>query len=127
VQRETKQREAIRQVFEEHNAPLLPNEVLKLAQKTVPAIGLATIYRTLNSLVQENFLRLVSLPAETPRYEKAGKHHHHHFVCRRCQRVFEVHNCAGSIQKMVPTGFAMDGHEITLYGVCAECLQQNKN
>ena len=126
MQRETKQRDAIRRVFDQHDAPLLPQEVLKLAQESVPRMGLATVYRTLNALVQENVLRLVSLPAEAPRYEMAGKHHHHHFVCRVCKKVFEVHGCGGSIHKMVPAGFAMDGHEITLYGSCAECLR-NKN
>jgi Fur family ferric uptake transcriptional regulator len=127
VQRETRQRDAIWSVFEEHEAPLLPNEVLGLAQKSVPSVSLATVYRTLNAFVQEGLLRLVSLPAEAPRYEKAGKHHHHHFVCRGCKRVFEVRACAGSMRKMVPAGFAMDAHEITLYGLCAGCAQKGKN
>jgi Fur family ferric uptake transcriptional regulator len=127
VQRETKQRDAIRLVFDENESPLLPNEVLKLAQKTVPTLSLATVYRTLNAFVQEGMLRLVSLPAEAPRFERAGKHHHHHFVCRNCKKVFEVHACAGSMQKMVPAGFEMDDHEITLYGLCADCSKQSKN
>ena len=127
MQRETKQRDAIRLVFDENESPLLPNEVLKLAQQSVPTLSLATVYRTLNAFVQEGLLRLVSLPAEAPRFEKAGKHHHHHFVCRRCKKVFEVHACAGSMQKMVPAGFEMDDHEITLYGLCADCSKLGKN
>ncbi|MDR2462748.1 MAG: transcriptional repressor [Verrucomicrobiales bacterium] len=121
MQRDTKQRDAIRQVFHTHDAPLLPGEVLRLAQRAVPSLSLATVYRTLSAFARENLLRVVALPAEPPRYEKADKHHHHHFVCRQCQRVYEVHACAGDVQRMVPDGFQMDAHEITLYGVCADC------
>ncbi|MDR1191443.1 MAG: transcriptional repressor [Verrucomicrobiales bacterium] len=125
MQRETKQREAIRLVFERHEAPLLPAEVLRLARRRARSLSLATVYRTLNALAREKVLRLVALPGEAPRYELAGKRHHHHFVCRRCRKVFEVHACAGSIRRMVPKGFVMDGHEITLYGACWGCLTQN--
>jgi Fur family ferric uptake transcriptional regulator len=124
VQRETKQRDAIRLVFEQHAPPLLPGEVLRLARREVPSLSLATVYRALNALAREGVIQPVALPAEAPRYEKAGKRHHHHFVCRRCRRVFEVPACAGSMRRMVPAGFVMDDHEITLYGACADCRRR---
>ena len=121
MQRETGQRRAIRAVFEQHDAPLLPGEVLALARRQVPSLGAATVYRTLNALVREERLRQVKLPGEALRYERAGEHHRHHFVCRRCRRVFAARACVRSLREMVPAGFVMDGHEITLYGRCGGC------
>jgi len=89
-------------------------------------MGLATVYRTLNAFAREGLARVVSLPGEPARYEKAGKSHHHHFVCRSCHRVFEVLACVGSVQKMAPAGFQVLEHEITLYGACRKCARTVK-
>ena len=32
----------------------------------------------------------VEIPGQMPRYERADKGHHHHFVCRVCGGVFEL-------------------------------------
>jgi len=101
MERNTRQRAAIRLAIEQAGRPLLPAEVLAAAQQDVPGLSLATVYRGLKALVEEGQLAPVSLPSEITRYERAGHHHHHHFQCRRCQRV----------------------HDLTLYGLCGDCLQ----
>ena len=101
--------------------PLLPHEVLLLAQQQVPGLGLATVYRNLKSLVESAELQVVQLPGENPRYERVGHSHHHHFQCRACGKVFDVHACPGDLSKLAPPGFAVEDHEITLYGRCADC------
>src|SRR2546427_7256381 len=45
MERSTRQRSSIRTVMEEAGRPLLPAEILGAAQREVPAIGLATVYR----------------------------------------------------------------------------------
>lgn len=82
---------------------------------------MATVYRTLNSLLEEGFVAAVELPGEPARYEVAGKPHHHHFHCRRCDQVFEVPGCPGNLRSVVPDGFRLESHEVVLYGSCAEC------
>ena len=122
MERNTRQREAIRQVFDDTDRPLGPHEVLDAAQAYVPALGIATVYRNLKGLVEEGHLQLVELPGESPRYERTGKHHHHHFHCRHCGRVYEVHGCPGDLRHLLPPGFVLDEHEVVLYGRCAACL-----
>ena len=51
MERSTRQRRAIREAFLEAGRPLSPQEVLELARKKVPSLGLATVYRTLKGLV----------------------------------------------------------------------------
>lgn len=119
--RNTKQKAAIRAAFEAAGRPLATNEVLEMAQSEVEGVGIATIYRNVKSLVDEGWLTTVELPGELPRYEIAGKGHHHHFQCDRCARVFELHGCLPGLEKLAGAGFAVRRHEVVLYGICAEC------
>lgn len=121
VSRNTQQRAAIRQAFESADRPLSPAEALEVAQATVPGIGIATIYRNVKALVAEQWLSEVQLPGSPSRYEVAGKHHHHHFRCRLCDRVFDVDACPPDLRSLTPPGFRLEGHDITLFGCCAGC------
>jgi Fur family ferric uptake transcriptional regulator len=120
MERATRQRNAIREVLIQAQNPLLASEVLSLARETVPSLGLATVYRTLKTLVAEESLQVVELPGENPRFEFTHGHHHH-FCCQVCKRVFDVHACPGDLSKLVPPGFRLQRHDLTLYGKCADC------
>lgn len=121
MERNTRQRAAIRDAIAAAERPLLPQEVLDAAQAASPGLGIATVYRGLKALLDEGEVCLVQLPGENARYEIAGRHHHHHFQCRQCQRVFDVHACPGDLSRLAPPGFSVDAHEITLYGHCSDC------
>ena len=119
--RKTNQKTAIKRVFEEDDRPLSPQEVLDAAREYVPGLGIATVYRSLKSFQEEGLITSVAIPDGPPRYELAGKGHHHHFHCRQCGRVFEIHACAGDMKNLTPTGFKLLDHEIVLYGFCEDC------
>ncbi|MBK7594415.1 MAG: transcriptional repressor [Gemmatimonadetes bacterium] len=121
MERNTRQRGAIRRAFQRADRPLSTAEVLELARAEVGRLGIATIYRNIRAMLDEGWLVTVELPGEVPRYELHGKAHHHHFHCRRCDRVFEVPGCVGTLQAIVPDGFTLESHEIVLYGKCPEC------
>ena len=121
MERNTRQRSAIRDAIALASRPLLPQEVLDAAQQQVPGLGIATVYRNLKALVEEGELQAVNLPGENPRFELAGHAHHHHFQCQHCQRVFDVHACPGDLSRLAPLGFTVEGHDLTLYGRCREC------
>ncbi len=120
-QRETRQRRAIRRAFTEAGHPLGPGEILEAARKYARGLGIATVYRNLKSLQEDGWLVPVELPGEPPRYEVAGKDHHHHFHCRKCDRVFEVDGCPGELSRLTPDGFELESHEFVMYGRCEEC------
>lgn len=119
--RDTAQRRAIRKVLKEADRPLSPDEILDGAKRIVPNLGMATVYRSVKSLVEEEWLVPVDVPGEAQRYEQAGKAHHHHFNCRVCGRVYDFDGCPTGLEELVPKGFKMDDHEIYLYGTCAKC------
>jgi Fur family ferric uptake transcriptional regulator len=119
--RKTKQKEAIRGAFVSSGRPLAHEEVLALAQQHVEGISIATVYRNINSLVEEKWLIPVEIPGTTTRYEVAGKEHHHHFKCNTCGKLFELNGCDVEVKSRLPRGFRMTGHEFFLYGLCASC------
>lgn len=121
MERRTKQRDAIVAALREADRPLSPQEMLSLAAPRAPGIGIATIYRAIKSMVSEKLLVPVDIPGEPPRHELAGKSHHHHFHCRKCDRVFEMKGCPGPLKKLAPAGFFVQGHELLLYGLCSAC------
>jgi Fur family transcriptional regulator, ferric uptake regulator len=121
--RQTKQRQAIRDVMEESGSPLSPREILDGAQRHVAGMGMATVYRTLKLLAEEKLVAMVEIPGEAPRYELSGKGHHHHFYCRTCGKVYEVDGCPGNLASLAPAGFKLDGHELVLFGRCKPCVR----
>ena len=121
-ERQTRQRAAVRGALEATLVPMRAQEIRAVAARKAPGIGLATVYRTLKSLIETGDVALVTLPGETPRYELAHLHHHHHFHCRGCGGVYEVEGCPGDLAALAPSGFSVDGHEVVLYGRCARCL-----
>lgn len=121
MERDTVQRRAIREVFFRVERPLSPQEILEKAQREVPQLGIATVYRSLKAFTEQGWLQAVDLPGEPQRYERAGKDHHHHFSCNECGRMFEMEGCPADLQALVPPGFRMDNHEVFIYGLCADC------
>ena len=121
MERDTRQRGAIRQVIADAGRPLSIQEIHAAASRAVRGLGIATVYRALKDLQRDGALLAVELPAEPARYESAGKVHHHHFRCRSCNRVYDVEGCVGQLRAMVPRNFQLEDHEVTLYGQCAAC------
>jgi Fur family ferric uptake transcriptional regulator len=124
IPRNTRQKQAIRDAFIEADRPLSPEEALAAAQRHYQTLGIATVYRNIKSLLAEGWLDPVSLPGQATRYEVAGKAHHHHFHCRKCGRMYELGDCAGTVLPRPPRGFRVAGHELLLYGNCARCAEK---
>jgi Fur family ferric uptake transcriptional regulator len=123
MERNTRQRSAIKNALERAARPLLPAEVLAQAQAEAPRLSLATVYRNLNALLDEGWVKAVHLPGESARFELAHghHHHHHHFQCRGCQAVYDIDACPGELSQLAPPGFVVQDHDLTLYGLCGAC------
>lgn len=123
--RNTKQKECIREILKSAKGPLAIHEILEQGKGKLPGLGIATVYRTIAQLQEQRELEGVSLPNGETRYETLhkGHIHHHHFLCRKCERAFDLHKCplSSGLNRFAPKGFHVEDHELTLHGVCAEC------
>ena len=124
--RRTRQRAAIRHTLESADRPLAPFEVLELAQKEVPELGIATVYRNLKELTNQGWIVQLDLPGEPSRYERADLPHHHHFQCIACKRVFEIPACPGGLIQPLPQGYSELSHVVLIYGRCQQCNREKR-
>ena len=122
--RRTKQREAIIKEVLEADGPLSVAEIHARASRMVEGLGIATVYRNVGALREEGLVVAVQLPGEEPRYEPSDRGHHHHFRCRQCDRTFDLDICPVGIPTgtMLPGGYRVEDHNLTLYGQCSSCL-----
>lgn len=124
MKRDTAQRRVILRTLAEAPGPLTPQEVHDLARREHEGLGLATVYRNLHRMTEAGDVVEVHLPGDSTRFEPAGRGHHHHFRCQRCDGVFELTAAcpvampAGII---LPGGYRVRHHELTLYGLCPGC------
>jgi len=125
-QRNTRPRAAIIAILAKALGPLTVPEIHAQAQDedTGAKIGIATVYRTLNLLVENKMAQAVMLPTGETRYEAAGhKGHHDHFQCVNCTRVYDIDTCLLGLPSgvVIPGGYRVQGHELTLTGLCPAC------
>ena len=121
--RQTRQLQAIKAVFDTAGRPLSIDEIHELASKKIESLGLRTVYRAVRRLQEDGEIAIVSVPGGSDRYELASvaSQHHHHFHCTACDRFFDIHGCPGGLNKLVPKGFKLEHHELTLSGLCESC------
>jgi Fur family ferric uptake transcriptional regulator len=123
-QRQTRQRDAILKVMTLANGPLSVPEIFALSRKEI-SLGIATVYRAINLLLSAREIQTVILPSGETRYESADLGHHDHFQCRKCQHVFDLSVCPLHLASgtIIPGGFVVEDHEMTLYGLCPGCAK----
>ena len=101
-------------------------EIFDLLRSGGSAVGLATVYRTVDQLSKDGFLQRIELGDGTTRYEPAeiGGHHHHHVVCDSCGKVdpFEDGRLEQALRRVErQTGYAVAAHDVVLRGTCGDC------
>jgi Fur family ferric uptake transcriptional regulator len=89
------------------------------------AVGVASVYRTLETLAELRLVQRVDVGDGVARFEPAGEgdHHHHHLVCDDCGRVepFTDEPLEQALERAAGRlGYAMQ-HEVVLRGTCGDC------
>ena len=89
-------------------------------------VGVASVYRVLDSLDELGLVQRVDLGDAIARYEPsvAEADHHHHLVCEDCGKVepFADRGLETALARVAGTlGYDPGTHEVVLRGACAEC------
>ena len=99
---------------------LTADEVLDQATSQLPEISRATVYNTLNELVEAGEMLAVHIGDRVTRYDPNVLSRHDHLVCTSCGAIFDV----PSVPVRVPsaaTGFTIASAEVIYRGRCADC------
>ena len=131
----TNQRMMVLDIIASHPAEhLTAEEIYDLAKVNSPEIGLATIYRTVQVLLDLHVIDKVTFDDGFTRYELNGEesasgHRHHHAICTGCGKVYSLESdLLDSLEEevMEKLGFLVMNHEVKLYGLCSECRKNEE-
>ena len=89
-------------------------------------VGIASVYRALETLADLRLVKRVDAGDGIARYERVAVDgdHHHHLVCRDCGKVeaFTDSRLERAIDRVAGgLGYAVEEHEVVLVGACADC------
>lgn len=120
--RMTPQRRAVLGVLDGNRSHPTAAEIIERVRARIGAVSVATIYNTLEKLVDLGLVRRLDVMEASAHYDP-NTSAHHHFVCRECGAVLDA-----------PPKFAarlagFDGHtieDVILKGTCAKCGPANK-
>ena len=106
---------------------LSAQEIFDSLRKARRPVGIASVYRALDALVDLRLVKRVDAGDGIARYEHAPSNgaHHHHLVCRDCGKVeaFTDPQLERTIDRVAGgLGYAVDEHEVVLTGACADCV-----
>ena len=117
----TEQREVILSVLRETDRPLTREEILERGRRQLPRLGVATVNRAIRRMTENFDIVGIEYPGQPRRYELSVGKEHPHFICRSCNRVFDLTASMQLPPIKVPKGFVVTGGEIVYSGTCPEC------
>jgi len=99
-------------------------------RKELPHIGRATVYRSLNILVETGILCRVLLEDGSLHYQLSHRGHHHHLICAECGVSQDLLGC--DIEEILKEKasehlFQIEGHWLEVYGKCQACSTGSKS
>lgn len=124
----TRQRDCVAEIVLLSEDHLSVEQIRRALREQGVAVGLATIYRTLDLLVRSGLVRAHDFGQGFRRYEPMpAQARHHHLICLRCGRVTEFAH--EGLERMLPIiadehGFQPERHRVEIYGTCQECQRR---
>ena len=89
-------------------------------------VGLTTVYRTLQLLVDAGEVDATRLPGSEQGFRWCSDEHHHHLVCRSCGTAVEVVGPAverWAERVAAEHGYTDINHTIEIFGTCGNCAR----
>jgi Fur family transcriptional regulator, ferric uptake regulator len=129
MQRMTRQRAAVADALDSVEDFRSAQQLHELLRERGDGIGLATVYRTLQSFAEAGEVDVLRTTEGESVYRRcARREHHHHLVCRRCGATVEidgpgVETWAAAIG--ASHGFSDIEHTVELFGICSACAAED--
>ena len=129
VKRMTKQRRIIKEILCSTTSHPTAEAIYEEARKVLPDIGLGTVYRNLQVLVEEGSAIELTGDKRFSHYD-GNVAPHAHLYCEKCNRVFdidmEISNDIAN-RAIEKTGAVINNYRLDFYGCCEECRKKEMN
>jgi Fur family transcriptional regulator, ferric uptake regulator len=120
----TEARRAVVEIIQKSRRALTPVEVFDMARKKYRALGLVSVYRTLEKLEELHLVQRVHQPQGCQAFIAESSGHEHLLLCQNCGRVtFFEGDDLDKLIKMISkkTGYLIREHWLQLFGLCQAC------
>lgn len=97
--------------------------IYKALQEDYPTMSLATVYKTLKTMVEVNLIQELNVGEGNFRYD-GNTCAHPHIQCINCQKVDDIHDISFSdLNEKVKTftDYEVLSNQVYFYGLCNEC------
>ncbi len=124
--RSTPLRTEILSILDSQATPMTVSEIQKILNTKGMSPNKTTVYRQMETLITNNMIQKFSLRDGVVHYE-IQKLHHHHFVCRDCERITCIadraleENIHKIEQNLMKDGFHIQKHNFSFEGKCRTC------
>lgn len=124
----THARRAVLSALHDSGGHLTSAEITERVESEHPAIGRASIFRTLELLTSLAVIRPTYVNPTTPTYVLMSQEgHHSHIICTECDRVIELDEC--HVDSLIGDleyrhHIRLTGHLVEFYGICESCVQR---
>lgn len=122
--RPTRQRVAVAEVLATFDDFRSAQEIHELLARRGERVGLATVYRALQTFVDAGQVDVLRTEDGEAMYRRCSATHHHHLVCRGCGGTVEVEGPEverWAAEVAARHGFADPGHTLEVFGTCPDC------
>ena len=125
-ERTTKQKEFIKEYLK--NSYILPTafDVLKSAKENNINIGLTSIYRILNKMVEKQEAFSIITKDNIVHYD-TNRGDHYHFICTSCNKIIDIDHdieVFTQLEKRYKINFSSI-QDVHIYGLCSDCEKSN--
>ena len=123
-ERVTRQRLIVAETLDRAGRQVTAAELYDDIRQTHPWIGRATVFRTVDRLVDAGVARRLELDGHVYAYVACQPEHHHHLSCTSCGRVEEIPE--SWVRPLADRAsdrldFEIDDARLDFYGRCAAC------
>ena len=120
----TPQRLAVLKVLAASDGHPSVERIYDTVRAQFPTTSIATIYKTVALLKQENEVIEISFPDGSNRYDGNRPYPHPHLICTRCKKIIDpdLSSLEGLAREVAKeTGFQITTHRLDFFGLCREC------
>lgn len=125
-ERTTKQKEFIKEYLKNSYIHPTAFDVLKSAKENNINIGLTSIYRILNKMVEKQEAFSIITKDNIVHYD-TNRGDHYHFICTSCNKIIDIDHdieVFTQLEKKYKINFSSI-QDVHIYGLCSDCEKSN--
>jgi len=122
----TRQRQVVLEELASVDTHPRADQIYQMVRRRIPNVSFGTIYRNLKTLEELGLISEIQYGTRSSRFD-ANVSSHHHFVCRRCEKIIDVDagpNLDFESSSLAQMGYQVQEYQLQLIGLCPACKKK---